>query len=119
MNAITDCSHGTVVKVEDVLGDSHPMNSIEQAVEDLHALLESYYSTSRERFVDSVIMQAGHYHLLTGPNTPCKLLSPSYVQKLSDEELENIAGEDANLRRRREQLKKEIGDLEVARKILL
>jgi hypothetical protein len=109
MNAITDCSHGTVVKVEDVLGDSHPMNSIELAVEDLHALLESYYSTSRERFVDSVIMQAGH----------CKLLSPSYVQKLSDEELENIAGEDANLRRRREQLKKEIGDLEVARKILL
>jgi hypothetical protein len=119
MDAITDCSHGTVVKVEDVRGDSHPMNSIEQAVEDLHDLLQSYYSTSRERFIDSVILQAGHYHLLTGPKTPFKLLSPSYVQNLSHEQLETIAGEDANLRRRREQLKREIADLEVARKILL
>lgn len=95
------------------------MSNTEQTVQDLHDILDSYYKVCRKRFVDAVIMQAAHYHLLTGPNTPLKLYSPSYVQDLTDDQLEAIAGEDINLRRKREQLRREITELEKARKILL
>lgn len=64
-------------------------------------------------------MQAAGYHLLHGPNTPMGLLSPSLFSSLSRVQLDEIAGEDVALKKRREKLIKEIGDLSVARKILL
>ncbi|WEW61266.1 hypothetical protein PRK78_006756 [Emydomyces testavorans] len=98
--------------------DPHPMSNAQNAVQDIHDILKSYYEVARHRFTDAVIMQAAHYHLLTGPETPLRLLSPAYVQRLTPDMLESIAGEDPVLRRTRSQLKKEIEELEAARKIL-
>ena len=95
------------------------MSNTSQTVQDLHDILEWYYEVSGKRFVDAVIMQAAYYHVLTGPETPLKLISPAYVHNLTESQLTDIAGEDINVRRKREQLQKEITELEKARKILL
>lgn len=63
-------------------------------------------------------MQAADYLLVTGPSNPLKLFSPQFVGSLSDDQLEEIAGEDAGLRRKRTTLAKEVKDLEVGKKVL-
>lgn len=95
------------------------MSNTTHTAQDIHDILESYYEVSLKRFVDAVIMQAAHYYLLTGPKTPLKLISPSYVHNLSESQLADIAGEDFNVRRKGEQLQNEIAELEKARKIPL
>ncbi|TQB69135.1 hypothetical protein MPDQ_002318 [Monascus purpureus] len=97
----------------------HPMSNDEYTAQDIHDILKSYYKVARKRFVDNVCMQAADYYLVRGPATPMKLFSPSMVNKLTEEQLEEIAGEEFTVHRRRLQLKKEIQDLEAGRKILL
>lgn len=63
-------------------------------------------------------MQAADYHLVTGPETPLKLFTPTFVTELSPEQLENIAVEDIALKGKRAALVKEITALEIGRKIL-
>ena len=110
--------HGTVVRLEDIVRN-HSLSNIEHVVQDVHDILKSYYKVAQERFVDNLCRQAVHYFLVTGPVTPLKLFSPSFVGGLSTEQLEEIAGEDAALRRKRTALNKEIKDLEVGKKFLL
>ncbi|CAG8983703.1 hypothetical protein HYALB_00006272 [Hymenoscyphus albidus] len=105
------------VSVED-LKFTNSMSNTEHTVLDLHDILASYYKVARKRFVDTVCMQAVEYHLISGPTTPLKLFSPAFVGTLSDEQLEEIAGEDTQQKRKRKQLQKEIEDLEMGRKIL-
>lgn len=112
------CSHGQVVRLNDIM-QHHPMSNMKHVVQDIHDILKSYYKVARKRFVDNVCMQAADYHLVVGPNTPLKLFSPAYVHGLTIDQLEDIAGEDANLKRKRKQLKREIDELETGRKILL
>ncbi|KAK2800258.1 hypothetical protein FQN51_006166 [Onygenales sp. PD_10] len=116
--SISDCKHGTVVRLGDIT-HRNAMSNAEHTVQDLHDILKSYYKVARKRFVDSVCMQAADFHLVTGPETPIKQFSPAFVQGLSLEQLEEIAGEDAKLKRKRAQLRKEIKELEAGRKILL
>ncbi|KLJ11831.1 hypothetical protein EMPG_13014 [Blastomyces silverae] len=80
--AITDSTHGTVVRLKDIVHQNH-MSNLEHTVHDLHDILKSYYKVARKRFVDSVCMQAVDYHLITGPQTPLKQFSPAFVQSLS------------------------------------
>jgi hypothetical protein len=47
------------------------------------------------------------------------LFSASWVYSLSREQLENIVGEEASVRRKRRQLKKQVAEPEMGRKILL
>lgn len=94
------------------------MSTVESIVRSIHDIFESYYKIARERFVDNVWMQAASYHLVTGPDTPLKLLSPSFIAGLTTEQLEDIAGEDVGLKRKRKTLNKEIKGLEAGRKIL-
>ena len=94
------------------------MSNTEHVVQEVHDILKSYYKVARKRFVDNVIMQAADYHLVTGPDSPLKLFSPSFVSDLSDEQLLEIAGEDAALKSKRAALNKEIADLEAGRKVL-
>lgn len=68
--------------------------------------------------MDNVCMQAADYHLVTGPETPMGLFSPSFVGSLSKEQLEDIAGEEGALKRKRHQLQKKIKDLWEAKRIL-
>ena len=63
-------------------------------------------------------MQAAHYHLITGPDTPLKLFTPTFVSSLHAEGLEEIAGEDLVVKRKRRALKNEVTNLKAGRKIL-
>ncbi|KAJ5742564.1 uncharacterized protein N7511_011296, partial [Penicillium nucicola] len=113
-----DSPEGKVVRVND-LNHHRNMGNAEHAVQDLQDILESYYKIARKRFVDNVCMQATGYYLTQGPITPLGLLSPSLVSSLDREQLDSIAGEDFTLKRKRDQLHKEIADLSNARDILL
>src|SRR5436190_2420236 len=109
--SFTDCQHGTVVKLDDVV-QSHPMSNTQHIVQDIHDILCSYYQVARKRFVDSVCMQAVDHFLINGPKTPLTLFDPSFVSGLNADELERIAGEDYVTKKRRHQLRKEIESLE-------
>ena len=115
--SFNDCTHGTVVRLEDMM-QNHPQSNIEHIVQDLHDILFSYYKVARKRFVDSVCMQAADHHLISGDETPLALFSPAFVSCLNMEQLELVAGEDQRTRRRRAQLKRDIASLDEAKKIL-
>ena len=94
------------------------MSNKEHNVRDLHDILKAYYKVARKRFVDNLCMQASNYFLVTGPDAPLKLFNPTFVSRLTAEQLEEIAGEDAAVKRRRKVLGKEIQNLEAGKKIL-
>jgi hypothetical protein len=77
----------------EMLTEAIHLSNEDQAVEDIHDILKSYYKVALKRFVDNVIVQVVERQLL-GHNGPIKLLCPEYVGTLSDSELKNIAGED-------------------------
>jgi hypothetical protein len=94
------------------------MSNVELVVQEIHDILKSYYKVARERFADNLCMQAADYYLVTGPCSPLKLFGTTFVSGLSEEQLMDIAGEDAALRRKRAALTKEIADLEAGRKVI-
>ncbi|KAE8147665.1 vacuolar sorting protein VPS1, dynamin [Aspergillus avenaceus] len=106
------------LSVTDIIMQDH-MSNDEYTVQVIHDILESYYKVARKRFVDNVCVQAADYFLVTGPETPMKLFSPAFVNRLSPEKLAEIAGEEASVRRRRANLRKEIRELEEGRKMLI
>ena len=116
--AVQDSHRGQVVRLNDIV-DHHDMSNSQHTVQDIRDILQSYYKVARKRFVDNVCMQAADHHLVTGAEAPMKLFSATWVNALSDDRLEDIAGEDMNSRRRRQQLRKEIKYLEAGRAVLL
>lgn len=64
-------------------------------------------------------MQAADYFLVTGEDAPLKIFSPRFVSELMGEQLEAIAGEDLVSKRKREDLKRKVENLEVGRKIAM
>ncbi len=115
--SFSDCKHGRVVKLEDIV-QNHPMSNVDHSIQDLHDILRSYYKVARKRFVDSLRMQAADYYLTTGPRTPLKLFSPAFIAEMTPSQLEEVAGEDLTLKRRRIQLEKESRNLEDGKRIL-
>ncbi|BCR96683.1 dynamin family protein [Aspergillus luchuensis] len=111
-------SSGECVPLSD-LTQIHHMNNMEQTVQDIHDILKSYYKVARKRFIDNMCMQAVDFYLVTGPEAPMGLFSPAWVYDLSPEQLDDIVGEEASVRRKRKQLKKQLKDLESGRKILV
>ena len=107
-----------VVNVEDLDFRSNASN-LEHTVEDLHDILKSYYKVARKRFVDEMCMQAADHFLVTGPQAPIKLFSPRFVNSLSSEELQRIAGEDSGTKAMRERLQHDIDVLENGKRILM
>lgn len=112
-----DCSHGEVIRTSDIY-QHQDMGNTEHTIQDLHDILQSYYKVARKRFVDALRMQAVDRFLISGPDTPLTLFSPAFVAKLTEEELEEAAGEDRQVKRQRLGLEKETRDLEEAMKIL-
>lgn len=110
--------YGEVVKLSAILQTSTASNA-DHTIRDLHDILKSYYKVTRKRFVDVVCMQAVDHYLITGPAAPVKLFSPSFVSKLSDDQLDRIAGEDVSTRKKREELRREIENLTNGKKILV
>jgi hypothetical protein len=116
-NSFNTSSHGEVIRMKDI-SYSHPMSNIEHTIMEIHDILRSYYKVARKRFTDNVFIQAADYYLVTGPNTPLKLFSPSFVSNLTESQLENIAGEDVMMRRKRAALVSDIKRLEAAKRVL-
>lgn len=96
-----------------------PMANLKQTIWYIHDILESYYAVASKRFVDNICMQATDYYLVTGPSTPLKLFSPSFITVMTPERLESLVGEDAIVSRKRTQLKREIEELQLGTNILL
>jgi hypothetical protein len=94
------------------------MSNADHIVRDIHDILLAYYKVARKRFVDNCCMHAVSYHLIHGKDTPLTLFSSDFVVNLTDAQLDDIAGEDPVLKKKRAQLRKEIGDLEAGRKVL-
>ncbi|KAJ5718248.1 Dynamin [Penicillium malachiteum] len=117
MSTTQDSDFVEVVRLSDN-GPKHHVSNQAHTVNDIHDILASYYKVARKRFVDSVCMQAADYYLVTGPQTPMNLLSPTWVNDLSSNKLAEIAGEDAATLRKRCQLRKQIEDLEAGKKAL-
>lgn len=111
-------SYGRMVKLDTVYQHAH-MSNVDHTVRDLHDILKSYYRVARKRFVDVVCMQGADFHLVTGPDTPTKVFSPSFVTGLNPEQLERIAGETLTTRKKRAELVREISNLENGKKILI
>ena len=117
---VGDPNQGKVVKLEAIL--NHGVNTgsnLQHTVDDLHDILHSYYRVARKRFVDIICMQAADYFLITGQDAPIKVFSPKFVSELTTEQLEAIAGEDLVSKRKREDLKRKIENLEMGKKIAL
>ncbi|PIG84606.1 hypothetical protein AARAC_010920 [Aspergillus arachidicola] len=108
----------SVVRISD-LNQQHHMSNSRHTVQDIHDILESYYKVIRKRFIDNMCTQAADYYLVTGPAAPMNLFSSSWVHDLTSEQLEEIAGEEPSVRRKREGLQKKVKELEAGRKILL
>ena len=113
---LPDCQHGEVVRLDDLM-QNHHMSNADHADQDLHDVLHSYYKVALKRFVDSLRMQAADCYLITGSETPLALFSPAFVAGMTPGQLEEVAGEDLTIRRRRLQLEKEQRDLEDGKKI--
>ncbi|KYG42578.1 hypothetical protein M433DRAFT_402747 [Acidomyces richmondensis BFW] len=116
--SINDCKHGSVIRLSDAKR-THPMSNMEHIVQDIHDILQSYYKVARKRYVDNVVTQATSHFLITGPETPLNLFTPTFVSGLTKEELEHIVGEALRMKRERARLKKDIASLTEAKHILL
>ncbi|KAI1264409.1 dynamin GTPase [Xylariaceae sp. FL1019] len=112
------CQHGKdVVRIEDI-AQSHYMGNVDHVIYEIHDILSSYYKVALKRFVDNVRMQVADHTLVNGPLTPLQLFSPTFVAGMTDEQLEEVAGEEPGVRRRRDALEKELTLLKQGRKIL-
>lgn len=110
--------YGEVVQLQYIYQNAYISNA-DHTIRDLHDILKSYYKVARKRFVDVVCMQGVDFHLVTGPDTPTKVFSPSFVTNLKPEELERISGETLMTRKKRAELVREISNLENGKKILI
>ncbi|CAG9945562.1 unnamed protein product [Clonostachys rosea f. rosea IK726] len=114
---IVTTKYGEVVRLKDVVSQ-HPLQNGEQMIQEIHDILRSYYLLSRKRFIDNVRMQVADDLLITGPETPLKIFSSELVSGMTDEELDDVAGEDPSVRRNREAIQEKINLLRKAMKIL-
>ena len=115
-----DPDQGKVVKLDAILNQGvNTGSNLKHTVDDLHDILHSYYKVARKRFVDIICMQAADHFLVTGQDAPIKVFSPKFVSELTTEQLEAIAGEDLVSKRKREELKRKIENLEMGKKIAL
>jgi hypothetical protein len=90
----------------------------QQMREDILDVLTSYYKVSRKRIVDNICTQVIGYCLLEGDESPLKIFSSELVMGLDGDQLELIAGEDAETRNQRLALESGIRELEAAMKVL-
>jgi hypothetical protein len=94
------------------------MSKDQNVVQEVRDILKSYYKVSRKTFVDCVYRQSVMYNLLQCDESPLRLLPPIFVNQLSVEALEEVAGEEPSMERARAQLNKKVAGLAKAAKIL-
>ncbi|KAL8883554.1 MAG: hypothetical protein Q9205_002223 [Flavoplaca limonia] len=99
-----------LLRLSDVL-NVHISNE-DQAVEDLHDILQSYYKLARKQFVDAVSKGVVDYYLLTVSDGPLRVCSPQLIGMLSDKELDEIAEENAESAAERAHIVRRLKSLE-------
>ncbi|KAL7921857.1 P-loop containing nucleoside triphosphate hydrolase protein [Trichoderma austrokoningii] len=107
-----------MVKLDDIAKAAEGKRNVEQLQEDIHDILQAYYSLAADRFIDNVFQLAVDYCLLHGPSSPLKVFTQEWVINLEPEELERLVGETKLAKKRRQRLAKKIEDLSNALKIL-
>ncbi|KAF2677850.1 hypothetical protein K458DRAFT_464486 [Lentithecium fluviatile CBS 122367] len=85
---------------------------------EIYDILSSYYKVARKHLVDCVCMQVADTPLVTGSKTPLALFSAKFVMNMSREALEDVAGEDGIVKRRRDDLKRKIIQLQEGKRIV-
>jgi hypothetical protein len=68
------------------------LSNEDQAVYDIHDILKAYYEVAIKRFTDNVVNQVME-RFYVGKESSVRMLSPDYVNSLSDEDLQGIAQE--------------------------
>ncbi|KAK1596445.1 dynamin family protein [Colletotrichum navitas] len=84
----------------------------------IHDVLKCYYDIASARFSDTVCAQVIDYFLLSAETSPLRILSSNRILKMTAEQLEMVAGEDAVSKATREMLKNDIKLFEQGRKVL-
>jgi hypothetical protein len=107
-----------MVNLDDIAKAAESKSNVEQLQEEIHDILQSYYSLALNRFIDNVFQQAVDYQLLHGPSSPLKVFTQDWVINLQPEQLEQIVGETKLAKKRRQKLMRKIDDLSKALKIL-
>jgi hypothetical protein len=82
---------------------------------EIHDWLYAYWKVTYPRFVDNVIIQVVERHLL-GPNGPLRLFNRNWIFHLSDEELQELVGENEETRDTRKELRQRLEGLQDALK---
>ena len=88
------------------------MGNTDHLVHNIHNILKSYRKVARKRFIDNIYLYAVAQVLIDGSEAPIKLLDPALVVSFSDEQLEEVAGEDELLKQKRAQSIQEIRALD-------
>ncbi|TPX11991.1 uncharacterized protein E0L32_007294 [Thyridium curvatum] len=122
MPGCNNCRHitggQTMVSTSSLQNLAVDKGNAKQTCEDVHDILRSYYKVARKRFVDVVCQQVIDHYLLNGQDSPLRVLCATRVAQLSEDQLDEIAGEDAGTKRQRVLVTEEIQRLEAAMKVL-
>ncbi len=89
----------------------------DQAVNDIHDVLKTYYKVALKRFMDNVVVSVVEGELL-GAQASLKRLTPDYVLGLSEEELTTICAEDYSTSASRCELSEQITRLRKALEVV-
>lgn len=107
-----------MVNLDDIAKAAEGKRNVEKLQEDIHDILQAYYSLAAERFIDNVFHLAVDHCLLHGPDSPLQVFNQDWVISLEPEQLERIVGETKSAKGRRSALMKKLTDLSNALKIL-
>lgn len=107
-----------MVNLDDIAKAAEGKRNVEKLQEDIHDILQAYYSLAAERFIDNVFHLAVDHCLLHGPDTPLQVFNQDWVIGLEPEQLERIVGETKSAKGRRSALMKKLNELSNALKIL-
>lgn len=103
------------VSYRDLLEQARVSNE-DQVVNDIHDILKAYYRVAMRRFTDNVGVQAVGRHFL-GDRSPLRVISPEFVNGLSEVELADLAGENTATRAARAELGRRVERLQKALEI--
>jgi hypothetical protein len=107
-----------MVNLNDIAKAAEGKSNVEQLQEEIHDILQAYYSLALDRYIDNIFQLAVDYCLLHGPSSPLKVFTQDWVINLEAEKLEWIVGETKSSKKCRTRLVKKIADLTDALKIL-
>jgi hypothetical protein len=107
-----------MVNLNDIAKAAEGKSNVEQLQEEIHDILQAYYSLALDRYIDNIFQLAVDYCLLHGPSSPLKVFTQDWVINLEAEQLERIVGETKSSKKCRTKLAKKIADLTDALKIL-